>query len=110
MAKFVLFFGYTPEAWARMIENPGDRVAAARAVVEPAGGSLEALWFMFGVHDGMAIFDAPDAEAAAAVSIAVGSTGAFRSLRTHELVDPERMPALLGTAGRARGVYRAPGS
>jgi uncharacterized protein with GYD domain len=110
MAKYVIFFGYTPEAWAKMIEKPGDRVAAARAVVEPAGGTLEAIWFMFGEQDGMAIFDAPDAEAAAAVSIAVGSTGAFRSLRTHQLVDPERMPSVLETAGRAREVYRAPGS
>ena len=109
MAKFVLFFGYTPEAWAKMIENPGDRVAAARAVVEPAGGTLDAIWFMFGEQDGMALFDAPDPEAAAAVSIAVGSTGAFRSLRTHQLLDPARMPAVLETAGRARGVYRTPG-
>ena len=110
MAKFVLFFSYTPEAWSKMIEKPGDRMAAARAAVEPAGGTLDAIWFMFGEHDGMALFAAPDAEAAAAVSIAVGSTGAFRSLRTHQLVDPQRMPAVLETAGRAREAYRPPGT
>jgi uncharacterized protein with GYD domain len=110
MAKFVLFFSYTPEAWSKMIEKPGDRMAAARAAVEPAGGTLDAIWFMFGEHDGMALFAAPDAEAAAAVSIAVGSTGAFRSPRTHQLVDPQRMPAVLETAGRAREAYRPPGT
>lgn len=110
MAKFVIFFSYTPEAWANMIKNPGDRTAAARAVVESVGGTLESLHFMFGDHDGMAIFDAPDAEAAAAGSIAIGSTGAFRSVETRELIEPERLAGVLGKAGQALGVYRLPGS
>ena len=109
MAKFVVFFSYTPEAWSNMIKNPGDRAAAARAVAESVGGSLESMYFMFGHHDGMAIFAAPDAEAAAAVSIAVGSTGAFRSVETRELIEPERLAGVLGKAGEALGVYRAPG-
>jgi len=29
MAKYVTFFTYTSEAWARMIQNPGDRHGAA---------------------------------------------------------------------------------
>ena len=30
MAKYVTFFTYTSEAWARMIQNPGDRTATVR--------------------------------------------------------------------------------
>jgi uncharacterized protein with GYD domain len=41
MAKYVLFFSYTPDAWNRMIKNPGDRVAAARAGLETIGATLE---------------------------------------------------------------------
>lgn len=110
MPKYALFFSYTAEAWSRMIQNPGDRAAAARAVVESAGGSLESAYFMFGGHDGMVICDLPDAEAAAATSIAVDSSGAFRSVETRELIDPERLVAVLGKAGEAAGVYRAPGT
>ena len=110
MTKYVLFFSYTPEAWANMIRKPGDRAAAARSVVESLGGRLESLYFMFGERDGMAIFDAPDADAAAAVSIAVGSTGALRSVQTHELIEPERLAGLLGKAGDAVGVYPPPGT
>lgn len=110
MPKYALFFSYTAEAWGNMIKNPGDRAAVARAVAESAGGTLESIYFMFGDHDGMAICDMPDGEAAAATSIAVTSSGAFRSVETRELIEPERLVAVLGKARVATGVYRAPGS
>jgi hypothetical protein len=31
-------------------------------------------------------------------------------MRDHQLVDPQRMPAVLETAARARDVYRPPGA
>lgn len=110
MTKYLLQFSYSSDAWAKMIRNPTDRTAAVRAALEPAGGTLESLYFMFGAADGIVIYDVPDAEAAAAVSIAVGSTGAFRSLETHELIEPERLVPVLGKAGEAAGVYRTPGT
>ena len=35
MAKYVILFTYTSEAWTRMIQNPGDRTAAVRRLAEP---------------------------------------------------------------------------
>jgi uncharacterized protein with GYD domain len=110
MNKYVLFFSYTAEAWAKMIKNPSDRAAAARSAVQTAGGSLESLYFLFGERDGMAIYEAPDAEAAAAVSIAVGSSGAFRALQTSQLLEPQQLISVLGKAGEIAGTYSAPGS
>ncbi len=110
MPKYALFFSYTAEAWSKMIKDPGDRAAAARAVAESTGGTLDSIYFMFGEHDGMAICDLPDAEAAAAASIAVSSTGAFGHVETRELIEPERLVAVLGKAGKATSVYRAPGT
>src|SRR5688500_15440942 len=109
MAKYMITFSYTPEAWASMIKNPSDRAAAARGAVESIGGRMESMYFMFGERDGMVIYDAPDADAAAAASIAVGSTGAFRSIDTRELIEPERLVGLLGKAGEALISYRPPG-
>ena len=110
MAKFVIFFSYTPGAWSALVANPSDRVAAARAAVEPVGGSLESLYFMFGNRDGLAIFQAPDAEAAAAVAIAVAGSGSFTSVETHELIEPERLAAVLSKAGEVTGIYPSPGT
>ena len=60
MAKYALIGGYTSEAWAKMIENPGDRVAAVRKVAEAAGGKLESFFWSMGEDDYLAIVDAPD--------------------------------------------------
>jgi uncharacterized protein with GYD domain len=37
-------FNYTPETWARMIENLEDRRKAARAYIESVGGKLHGFW------------------------------------------------------------------
>lgn len=110
MPKYMIKFSYTAEAWTRMIHNPSDRAAAARAALEPVGGTLECLYFTFGERDGFVICDVPDGEAAAAAAIAVNSSGAFRSVVTEQLIDPTRITDVLGKAGRAVGVYAAPGS
>jgi uncharacterized protein with GYD domain len=108
--KFMIQFSYTPQAWAGMMKNPSDRVAAARSAIEPLGGRLESMYFMFGERDGFVIFDAPDADTAAAASIAVNSTGAFRSVQTNQLVEPDRLGEVLAKAGGLVGGYRAPGT
>lgn len=41
MAKNALIGGYTAEAWAKMIENPGDRVAAVTKTAQAVGAKLE---------------------------------------------------------------------
>jgi uncharacterized protein with GYD domain len=99
----------TPPSLGRDDQNPGDRTAAAWAATEAVGGSLEAIYLMFGERDGMAILDVPDAETAAACAIAVTSTGAFRSVQTTQLIAPEDLPRVLERAGQALGSYTPPG-
>jgi uncharacterized protein with GYD domain len=109
MPKYALFFTYTSEAWNAMVENPRDREAQARAVVEAADGTMEALHWMFGPHDGICIFDAPNPIKAGAVSVAVGSTGSFNHLETHELLSQDQLTELLGAARECRQRYQPPG-
>jgi uncharacterized protein with GYD domain len=108
MPKYALFFTYTSDAWDAMVENPRDRAAQARAVVEAADGTMEAVYWMFGPHDGICIFDAPNAINAGAVSVAVGSTGSFKQLETRELLDQDALSELLGTARECRRRYQPP--
>ena len=109
MAKFALFFSYTPETWNRMLMKPGNRAEALRRLSSEVGGSLESLYFMFGDRDGFAVLDVPDATAAAAVSIAVESTGAFSHMETRQLMSPEELPTMLEKAASARESYPPPG-
>jgi uncharacterized protein with GYD domain len=110
MAKFAVFFSYKPETRDQMLKKPGDRAAAVRDLTASVGGSMEALYFMFGDRDGFVIVDVPNAEAAAAVSIAVGSTGAMSALETRQLVAPEDLPSVLEKAATARETYRPSGT
>jgi uncharacterized protein with GYD domain len=105
MTTFALFFSYTPETWGKLIDNPGDRTAAVRALTESVGGELTGLYYMLGDDDGFVLFDAPDVRAAGALSLAVNSTGAFSSLRTCRLIEAGELVDVLGTAGAARAEY-----
>ncbi len=50
MPMYLSKFGYTPETWARMIQNPEDRQQAAQAYIESVGGKLHGFWYAFGAH------------------------------------------------------------
>lgn len=110
MPKYMLLGSYSSESWARMIENPGDRTAAARAAAEAVGGSVEALYWAFGPDDVVVIADIPDDTTAAAVSVAVTSSGALRNLRTIRLFSPEEGVEMLRKAQTVAAGYRRPGT
>ena len=51
----------------------------------------------------------PDSVGAAALSVAVGSTGAFKHLETHELFGQDQLGQMLARAKEANATYQAPG-
>ena len=102
MAKYAFFFSYTSDAWARMINSPGDRTAAVRQLADSVGGSVESVYWMLGTHYGILIADVPDSVSAAALSIAVTSTGAFKNVQTHELLTQAASQSD-AAAGQGRG-------
>jgi uncharacterized protein with GYD domain len=107
--QYAFFFSYTSEAWARMISAPGDRTAAVRQVLGSMGGSLESIYWMFGSHDGLAICEVPDSVSAAAVSIAVTSSGSFSRNETRELLSQEQLGQALQRAAVTAQGFQPPG-
>ncbi len=79
MPKYALWFTYTSDAWDAMVEKPRDRAAQARAVVEAADGTMEAIYWMFGPH-----------------------------VETHELLNQDQLNDLLASARECRRRYRPP--
>ena len=73
--------------------------------VESVGGRLEAFFFAFGDRDVYVIADFPDNESAAAMALAVNSSGAVTT-RTVVLLTPEDVDA----AAKRSVEYRAPGA
>ena len=110
MAKYAIIGGYTAEAWAKMIENPGDRLAAVTKAAQTLGGKVESFYWSFGDDDYLAIFEAPDDIAAAAFSVAVGSSGTLRNLRTIKLISLDEGRKVLEKAKATKAVYSPPGT
>jgi uncharacterized protein with GYD domain len=100
MAHYLFQGGYAPEAWAGLIENPEDRTAVVRAALESIGGTLNALYYTFGADDFVGFVEAPDHIQAAAVSIAVASTGRYRNFRLTPLLTAQEMVQAMQGAGK----------
>jgi uncharacterized protein with GYD domain len=107
MPLYLTRFSYTPATWARLMQNPEDRRAAATQYIESVGGKLHGFWYAFGEHDGYNLFEAPDNVSMAATAIAIGSGGALSSIQTTALMSVEDTLAALKKASSIK--YRPPG-
>ncbi|HJS69679.1 MAG TPA: GYD domain-containing protein [Gaiellaceae bacterium] len=108
MPLYLTRFSYTPQTWARMIDNPEDRRAAAQEYIESVGGTLQGFWYAFGEHDGYTLWEAPDNVSMAAVALAIGGGGALSSFQTTVLLTVDDT---LEALGRAQEIgYQAPGA
>jgi len=100
MSLFLIQGSYTPQAWATLAKNPEDREQAIRGLVERAGGKFHNLYYCFGEHDVVGIFEAPDAATAAALSIAVTSAGHLKSVQTTVLMTMKEAMEAMRKAGK----------
>jgi uncharacterized protein with GYD domain len=107
MALYLSRFSYTPETWARLMENPEDRRDAAKAYIESVGGKLHGFWYAFGEHDGYNLWEAPDDVSMAAVALAISGGGALSSLETTVLLSVDDTLDALRKAGEIQ--YKRPG-
>jgi uncharacterized protein with GYD domain len=108
MPLYLSRFSYTPETWARLVNNPEDRREAAKSYIESVGGKLHGFWYAFGAHDGLSLWEAPDNVSMAAVAIAIGGGGALSSFETTVLLTVEET---IEAHHQAQGVqYRPPGA
>src|SRR5260370_6204651 len=86
MPHYLHQVSYTPEAWARLIATPQDRIAAIRTPIEKLGGRINTAFFAFGDYDVVVITDMPDNVSAAAIAIAFAAGGAVKTSKTTPLI------------------------
>jgi len=105
---YLMRFGYTSEAWARLIKKPEDRREVARGIIEQLGGKLHGFWYGFGEHDGFVLIEAPSNVSAAAFAVGISAGGSLRSSETTVLLTVEETIDMLKKAQDLP--YRAPGA
>lgn len=106
MGIYMLEFAYTPDAWATLAKRPEDRAVAFGDLVERAGGRLVSFYYSFGEYDGVAIFEAPDENAAYGITVAATTPGHLKAVRTVRLLTVEETMQVLRTTGALP--YQAP--
>ena len=106
MPKYLIEARYTLDG-LKGVQSAGgsSRSDAVKQLADSVGGSLESFHFAFGDSDVYVIVDLPGNEAAAAVAMTVGATGAV-STKTTVLLTPEEVD----TAAKQSVDYRPPGS
>jgi uncharacterized protein with GYD domain len=105
VAKYLWLASYTADGIKGVLKEGGSgRRDAIEKLVADLGGTLDAFYFSFGEDDVYVIADLPDNTTAAAVSLAVGASGAVR-IKTAVLLTPEEVDRAVHTTV----AYRAPG-
>lgn len=105
MPKYLIEASYTEEGTKGVMkEGAIARRAEVQKMAESLAGHLDAFYFVFGQNDVRVILDLPGNLAAAAVALAVMSTGAVR-MRTTVLLTAEEIDEAVKTPVD----YRAPG-
>jgi uncharacterized protein with GYD domain len=108
MPLYLTRFRYTPATWAKLIQHPEDRRAAAREYIEAVGGKLHGFWYAFGDHDGYNLWEAPDNVSMAATVLAISAGGALSSAETTVLLTVDDTLAALTKASGIQ--YQPPGN
>ena len=105
MAKYMIQASYTAEGTRGVMKEGGTkRRQTVENNVKAVGGTVEAFYFAFGDADAYVIVDLPDNATAAALSMAVNSSGAV-ALKTQVLLTAEE----IDKASKKTVTYRAPG-
>ena len=106
MPKFLVRGSYTAEGTRGLVaEGATSRRATVTQLIESLGGNVECFYYGFGEDDVYVVVDAPSNAEVAAISLAVGASGAVK-LKTTVLLTPEEVEQ----AGKLSVPYRAPGT
>ncbi len=99
MPSYMIQISYTPETLAGFIKKPSDRTPVIAKLAGKIGGKLVGSWFSFGDYDAVIIIEGGDNVSAAACSLAVSASGAFKAFKTTPLLGIEEGMAAMKKAG-----------
>lgn len=108
MPRFIISGNYTASAMKGMIQHPSDREAAARALVEAAGGKLETFYLTTGDNDFSMKVMIDDVSDLIAGLMVAGASGATSNLKTIRAFTSAEFTEMQKKAGQIAKAYKAP--
>ena len=108
MGFYLMQGNYAAASIKAMVDNPHDRGAKIEKLFATAGGRAHHVFFAIGECDWVILGEAPDDVTAAAISMAVGASGAVVGLKTTKLMT---IADAMSAMGKAKSItYEAPAS
>ena len=78
MSTYIILVNWTDQGIRTVKESP-QRLAAAKKVIEAAGGKMTGFYLTMGRYDMVAIAEAPNDESVATIMLDLGSGGGIRT-------------------------------
>lgn len=100
MPRYLVQASYSSEGAAALINNPVDRAASIRQLIESVGGKLDTFDFAFGDYDVVIVCELPGNVTMAALSMAVSASGVVKTLNTTPLISVDDGMEAMQRAGR----------
>ena len=88
MPTFISFLNWTDQG-IRNVKDAPNRAEAARAAIKNLGGEIKDIYLTTGQDDLLVIVDAPDGDAMAKFTLAVGQQGNVRSTTVRGFAEDE---------------------
>lgn len=86
MPLYMYQAAYTSESIAAQIKDPQDRIETVRPAFQAMGATILAGGYPLGEYDVLAVYEAPDDQAAAALALTIAAGGATKAAKTTRLL------------------------
>ncbi|MCJ7631102.1 GYD domain-containing protein [Candidatus Bathyarchaeota archaeon] len=107
MPDYLVQIALSPETIATYVAKPENREEMARSVIEKLGGKIKGFWYTLGDYDVVIVETLPDNVSAAAHSMVVTASGAFKHFKTTPLLSVNEGIEAMKKASKAG--YKPPG-
>lgn len=108
MARYIVTGSYTAAAMRGMLAKPSDREAAARALTQAGGGTLESFFLTTGDHDFSMLVQSDNLSDLLAALMVAGASGAVSGLKTVQAFTSAEFMAAQKRAGEMAPKYSSP--
>ena len=109
MPTFITYASYSHSGAKGLVDNPSDRTAVIKALVEKGGGKFISLYMTTGSNDIVLITEVPDGSDAVAAGLAVAASGSISKIETVRAFTPSEFKGIAEKAARVTGAYTPPG-